>query len=212
MADIGSDHAFLPIYLAQRGKISFAVAGELNEGPFKGAERNVRKRGLTEQISVRKGNGLAVISPGEVETVTISGMGGGTMRDILAAGIEKLDGVSRLVLSPQGDSDQLRQWLLAHGWKIIDEDMLVEDERIYEFIVCERGEMTIEDPVVLEFGPFLLERKHPLIIDRADYELGKIRRALPALEHAKGESGEARRAELLARRTMLEEVKTRVQS
>jgi tRNA (adenine22-N1)-methyltransferase len=172
----------------------------------------VRKRGLAEQISVRKGNGLAVIQPNEVEVITISGMGGGTMRDILSAGEDKLAGVSRLVLSPQGDSDQLRRWLLAHGWKIIDEDMLVEDERIYEFVVCERGDMVIEDPAVLEFGPFLLERKHPLIIERADYELGKIRRALPALENAKGESGEKRREELLARRAMLEEVKTRVQS
>lgn len=211
-ADIGSDHAYLPIYLVQRGQSVQAVAGELNEGPFLGAERNVRSHGLAGKISVRRGNGLAVLTPGEVDVITVSGMGGGTIREILAAGVEKLEGVSRLVLSPQGDGDSLRRWLLAHGWKIIDEDMLIEDEKIYEIVVAERGEMVLDDPLQLEFGPLLLARKHPLILERIEYELGKITLALKGLEKAKGDSGQERREALQARRRQLEEVRSDVSS
>lgn len=212
MADIGSDHAYLPLYLAQQGVISSAVAGELNEGPFKGAEFNVRSHGYKDVISVRRGNGLAVIEPGEVEVITVAGMGGGTIKEILAAGEAKLQGVKRLVLSPQGDGDTLRRWLFAHGWKLIDEDLLIEDDKLYEIVVAERGEMQTDDPIQLEFGPILLERRHPLIADRVEYELGKIKRALQGLEKAKGESGQEKRQQLLARQAQLEEVKEHVQS
>jgi tRNA (adenine22-N1)-methyltransferase len=212
MADIGSDHAYLPLYLMQQGQIASAIAGEVNEGPFRGAERNVRSRGLKDTITVRKGNGLAVLEPGEVDVITVAGMGGGTIKEILAAGEAKLAGVSRLVLSPQGDGDTLRRWLLERGWQIIDEDMLVEDEQIYEIVVFERGEMRIDDPLLLEFGPLLLERKHPLLAERVDYEMGKIDRALRSIEKAKGETGQEKKQALLARREQLEGVKSSVQS
>ena len=212
MADIGSDHAYLPIYLVQRGQVAGAVAGEVNEGPYRGADQHVRSFGLADRISVRKGDGLAVIQPGEVDCITIAGMGGGTIKEILAAGEQKLQGVSRLVLSPQGDGDTLRRWLQAHGWKIADEDMRIEAEKIYEIVVAERGEMNLTDPLDLEFGPILLAKRHPLIADRVDYELGKIDRAVRSIEKAGGEGAHARKEELLARRSELEEVKTRVQS
>jgi tRNA (adenine22-N1)-methyltransferase len=212
VADIGSDHAYLPIYLVQKGVATSAVAGEVNEGPFKGADRHVREQGLSDSISVRKGDGLAVISPGEVDVITIAGMGGYNIREILEAGKDKLPGVSRLVLSPQGDSDRVRKWLQLHGWKIIEEDILTEDERIYEIIVAERGEMNITDEMELEFGPFNLARKHPLVIDRVEYEQGKIRRALAAIEKTPTENGLARKEELLARRAQLEEVRNHVQA
>lgn len=212
MADIGSDHAYLPLYLSQQKQIQSAIAGEVNEGPFRGAERNVRAHGFQDTISVRKGDGLAVLNPGEVDVITVSGMGGGTIKEILAAGEAKLTGVSRLVLSPQGDGDTLRRWLLERGWKIVEEDMLVEDEQIYEIVVFERGEMKIDDPLALEFGPLLLGRKHPLLAERMDYEIGKIDRALRGIEKAKGETGQEKKHALLARREQLEGVKAHVQS
>lgn len=212
VADIGSDHAYLPIYLLQRGIATSAIAGEVNEGPYRGADRHVREQGLADRIAVRKGDGLAVLQPGEVDVITIAGMGGYNIREILEAGQDKLPGVTRLVLSPQGDSDRVRKWLQLHGWKIVEEDILTEDERIYEIIVAERGEMNITDPMALEFGPFLLERKHPLVVDRVEYEQGKIRRALAAIEKSPTENGLARKEELLQRRAQLEEVRNHVQS
>jgi tRNA (adenine22-N1)-methyltransferase len=211
LADIGSDHAYLPLYLVQRGQIPFAVAGEVHEGPFRGAERNVRSHGYQDRIAVRKGDGLAVIEPGEVDVITIAGMGGGTIREILAAGEEKLARVRRLVLSPQGDSEGVRRWLGEHGWQIVDEDLLIEDDKLYEIIVAEPGEMRTDDRIAMEFGPILLKKKHPLIAERINNELVKIAIALNGLKKAKGEAGELRRQELLARRQLLEEVKAHVQ-
>lgn len=209
MADIGSDHAYLPIYLLERGIITGGVAGELNEGPFRGAERNVRARGYADRLAVRRGNGLAVVEPGEVDVITVAGMGGGTIREILAAGVEKLAGVQRLVLSPQGDSDGLRRWLLGQGWMIIAEDLLIEDDKLYEIIVWERGAMEITDPMAYEFGPLLLASKHPLLVARIDYEVGKIDRAIRQIEKAGADAAE-RVAALTARKHQLEEVKQRV--
>lgn len=202
----------MPIYLVQRGIAVQAIAGEVNKGPFLGAERNVRSHGLKESISVRHGNGLAVLTAGEVDAITVSGMGGGTIREILANGIDKLEGVARLILSPQGDGDSLRRWLIEHGWQIVEEDMLEEDDKIYEIVVAERGEMVLADPLALEFGPLLLQRKHPLILARAEYELSKITLALKGLENARGESGQARRDALQQRRKQLEEVQAHVRS
>ncbi|MFS0727574.1 tRNA (adenine(22)-N(1))-methyltransferase [Paenibacillus sp. 1P07SE] len=136
VADIGSDHALLPVYLVQQGIAASAVAGEVTEGPFAAAARGVRDNGLQDKILVRRGNGLEVVAPGEVDAVTIAGMGGSLIRDILEAGRErgKLAGVKQLVLQPNIGEDTVRRWLRQHGWELVAEHILEEDGKIYEIL------------------------------------------------------------------------------
>ncbi|MCL6458954.1 MAG: class I SAM-dependent methyltransferase, partial [Gorillibacterium sp.] len=138
LADIGSDHALLPVYLVTQGKVPFAVAGEVNPGPFQAAVKQVQAAGLEQIIRVRKGDGLAVLEPEEVNVVTIAGMGGSLIASILASSTDKLRHVERLILQPNVAEDQVRRFLIDHHWLLIDEEIIEEDGKIYEILVAIR--------------------------------------------------------------------------
>lgn len=163
LADIGSDHAYLPCYLAKNGKIHFAIAGEVAAGPYQSAGKNVLSEGLTEFISVRLGDGLEVIKPGEVDCITIAGMGGALITSIMEAGKAKLASVNRLILQPNVNAIYVRKWLLENNWELIEEEILEDEGKIYEILVAEKGNpkrpygMNLE--MGLLFGPLLLHRK-----------------------------------------------------
>lgn len=136
MADIGSDHALLPVYLAQQGVIESAIAGELNEGPFLAANKQVQQADLLNKISVRHGDGLAVLGANEVDTIVIAGMGGSTMVGILEEGTHLLAGVKRLIVQPNVGELNLREWFIREDWFLLSEHILEEDGLIYEILVA----------------------------------------------------------------------------
>ncbi len=162
LADIGSDHAYLPCYLVHTNVISKAIAGEVVKGPFESAKKQVKNEGLEENISVRLGNGLEVISKDDhVKTITIAGMGGPLITSILEAGKEKLDSVETLILQPNIHAKVIREWALKEDWKIMQEAILEENEKIYEILVLERGKMKLTDSELL-LGPFLMKENSPI--------------------------------------------------
>lgn len=136
-ADIGSDHALLPVWAVKHGAAVSAVAGEVNAGPLEAAKRQVAEAGLSQRVAVRKGNGLEVIAAGEVDAITIAGMGGALITSILEAGQDKLKRVKRLILQPNVGEDFVRRWLLEHDWYVTDETILAEDGKIYEIITAD---------------------------------------------------------------------------
>jgi tRNA (adenine22-N1)-methyltransferase len=161
-ADIGSDHALLPVYLVQSGKSPSAVAGEVNAGPLKAASGQIAASGLERSISARLGDGLSVIAPGEVDCVTIAGMGGALMADILDKGATagNLDGVRTLVLQPNVGEDIVRAWLMRQGWYLAAERLLEEDGKFYEVLLALR----IPDAEHLQksvYDPHFLQVEHP---------------------------------------------------
>ena len=119
LADIGSDHAYLPTYLMQKLVIDFAVAGEVVKGPFEIAKNHVSEADLSDRIEVRLANGLGAIeNTDKIDTIVIAGMGGILISEILEAGKEKLGHVKRLILQPNNHEESLRQWLVNHQFVI----------------------------------------------------------------------------------------------
>lgn len=160
LADIGSDHAYLPVSLMLKGKIEFAVAGEVVKGPYESARKQVQKNGLEDRIIVRLANGLeAIEATDQISAITIAGMGGSLIRDILEAGNQnkRLIGNERLILQPNIGEQTLRKWLQDNHYQIIDEKILEENKKIYEIIVAEKTQKPrIYNEKEIMFGPVLL--------------------------------------------------------
>lgn len=189
LADIGSDHAYLPCHVVKAGKVTYAIAGEVVEGPFQSAKKQVEMEGLSNQINVRKGNGLEVIDAGEVECITIAGMGGALIATILEEGKGKLDGVKRLVLQPNISAISIRLWLLENGWSLTDEAIIEEDGKIYEILVAEKGDpksaYTENIECELLFGPFLSKQKNEAFLQKWTGERNNWERILNQLGQSK---------------------------
>lgn len=164
VADIGSDHAYLPATLVLDGKIDFAIAGEVVKGPYENAVHEIKDHQLEGQVIPRLADGLAAIEPADkVDTITIAGMGGSLIASILEKGKDKLTEIKRLVLQPNVGESQLREWLMNNHYQIMTEKIIEEDNHIYEIIVAEPSVVPFKySKYELDFGPFLLENKGPI--------------------------------------------------
>ncbi|MEE6683075.1 tRNA (adenine(22)-N(1))-methyltransferase TrmK [Limosilactobacillus reuteri] len=164
VADIGSDHAYLPAALVLDGKIDFAIAGEVVKGPYENAVHEIKDHQLEGKVIPRLADGLAAIEPADkVDTITIAGMGGSLIASILEKGKDKLTEIKRLVLQPNVGESQLREWLMNNHYQIMTEKIIEEDNHIYEIIVAEPSVVPFRySKYELDFGPFLLENKGPV--------------------------------------------------
>lgn len=178
LLDVGSDHAYLPIELVERGQIEAAIAGEVVVGPYQSAVKNVDVHGLEEKIQVRLANGLAAFEEeDQVSVITIAGMGGRLIATILEEGLDKLVNVERLILQPNNREDDLRIWLQDHGFQIVAESILEEAGKFYEILVVEAGQMKLSASD-LRFGPFLSKEISPVFVQKWQKEATKLEFAL----------------------------------
>ncbi|MFJ5296035.1 tRNA (adenine(22)-N(1))-methyltransferase [Pseudomonas sp. NPDC088368] len=191
LADIGSDHAYLPVALMRRGLIQFAVAGEVALTPFQAATRTVRENDFSERIIVRRADGLQAIEAHDrITAVSLCGMGGETIRDILESGQSRLTGEERLILQPNGGEQPLRRWLMEHDYRILSEEVLRENRFDYEIIVAERSGPVAYREEELFFGPLLMQARSAAFLakwerllnlkQRTLLNLARARQALPA--------------------------------
>ncbi|WP_429970859.1 tRNA (adenine(22)-N(1))-methyltransferase [Fructilactobacillus sp. Tb1] len=187
VADIGSDHAYLPAYLLEQGLIKHAIAGEVVDGPFKNAQSEIISQNLSHVMEARLGNGLAVIEPSDhVDTITIAGMGGELITDILERGKAKLTNHPVLVLQANVDENTLRKWLANHQYEITGEDIVYDAGHFYEMFRAEY----VNHPVSytreeLDFGPLLLQNKTATFRDKWNEKLAKNRFILDKLVNSK---------------------------
>lgn len=176
IADIGTDHAYIPIFLYKNNRIKSGIACDISKGSLQKAKDNIKKYNLQDKIQTRLGNGLEKISlQDNVDTVIIAGMGGMLMIDILEKGKYILENVKELILQPQKDIDKVREYLHKNNFKIIDDEMLKDDGKYYTIIKSIKGEEYIlykkEEYV---FGRFEINNKCQILKEYIEDQLYKM--------------------------------------
>ncbi|MBK5262149.1 MAG: SAM-dependent methyltransferase [Peptostreptococcaceae bacterium] len=134
MADIGTDHGFLPVALWERGICKKIILSDVNKGPLEKASQNIKSTNPGIEFDLRLGNGLETILSGEVSTLVIAGMGGVLITEILGADLEKTKSFKKIILQPRNGQSKLRYWLLTNGFDIIKEELVKEGLYICEII------------------------------------------------------------------------------
>lgn len=209
VADIGSDHAYLPCYLVAEGLAESAIAGEVVKGPFESAKKQVRQEGLEDRITVRLASGLAAIEPTDgVTAITIAGMGGPLIASILEQDKALLDGVQRLILQPNVHAKAIREWAAANGWRIVNEEILEENSKIYEIIVLEPAGKAVEfKEKELLFGPVLMAQRSDVFHTKWQREMAQWQKIVASMD-ANAEAADIgeKKQELTQKIKLVEEV------
>lgn len=184
LADIGSDHAYLPLYALENNLIVSAIASEVVKGPYDAAVQNVKRYHADKSIDVRLGNGLEVIEPGEVDAITICGMGGPLIAEIITAGKDKLINQPRLILQSNIHTEAVRRALVSLHYEIIAEEIIKEKKHTYEIIVAEYANNKVNyTDKEFKFGPFLLHNKNDIFVEKWDREYQHLKQVLSAIAH-----------------------------
>ena len=176
VADIGTDHAYIPVQLAKRNLADRIIATDVNKGPLKAAENNVIANGVEEKIELRLGSGLLPINIGECDTVIIAGMGGELIATILKEGEGVAKSADTLLLQPMNSQDLLRCFLSRNGYRILKEDITTEGFKVYNLIIAQKGTPhEYKDEFELHLPPYLYtHEKFPALLAKKKREFEKI--------------------------------------
>ena len=152
LADVGTDHGYIPIYLCEMGKIPSAIAMDVKKGPLLRAKMNIERYHMQEKIRIRLSDGVLKLNPDEADSVVIAGMGGTLVMKILEEGKKVLVDVKELVLQPQSDIDKVRKYLYENDYVITAEKMVCEEEKYYPMMHVQHGHR-------MEIRSFFIKRK-----------------------------------------------------
>jgi len=174
LADVGTDHGYIPIYLLQEKRIPRAIAMDINAGPLQRAKEHIDLYGLNNYIETRLSDGVAALTPGEVDTVLVAGMGGGLVMHILEEGKEVCRQAKELILQPQSELERVRAYLWLNGYVILGEDMVLEDDKFYPMMrVAYQNAVDTEcaeNLLFCRYGKHLLEQKHAVLKEYLERE------------------------------------------
>lgn len=202
LADIGTDHAYIPIYLVEHQIVPRAMAMDINEGPLDRARAHVEEHSLTGQIALRLSDGMKELRPGEAQSAVIAGMGGALMIRILQDSKETVESLRECILQPQSEIAKVRAFLLQEGFLFIQEDMVEEDGKFYPMMkvvpgTAARQRVDFWDEIELQYGKLLLERRHPVLRAFLEKEIAVKKQILRNLGEPMSERSQKRKAELL---------------
>ena len=201
VADIGTDHGYVPIYLIKNKIASKVIAMDINKGPLERAKMHIIGHGLKGQIETRLSDGLKKVNPGEVDGMIAAGMGGALVIKILEESKAVVDTLEFLILQPQSEISKVRKYLNKNGLVIIEEDMVEEEGKYYPMMKVIHGQPEEYKEYEYIYGKKLLEKKHPVLekfLLREKYIQESIVEQLS--KHIGSESAEQRTREILHER------------
>lgn len=199
LADVGTDHGYVPIYLMQEEKVSHAIAMDVRPGPLKRAQDHIRAAGLEDQISVRLSDGLLKLKPGEADCVVIAGMGGELVIHILEEGRFLWDHIRYWVLSPHSEIDKVRRFLEKESFSVEKETMLEEEGKYYTvmgFVKTKGDSGRMFREIDYRYGRHLLESKNPVLLKFLKKEQEETEKLLKGLNESGSRKAEQRIPEL----------------
>jgi len=206
IADIGTDHGYIPIYLIKNNLCNYVIASDINLGPKKKAEINIGMEGLTEKIQCRLGDGLNTIKPYEVQVVIIAGMGGYLIRDIIEERLDIFKSLDYAILQPAQNPEILRKYIHERGFKILEEELCFDQNKYYETIkVAYDNKPEIEDDFYYEISKTIIRKKHVLLKDYVNYKLWIYNKICEEIKEG-AEAAQIRKAQLKLRIHKLKEL------
>lgn len=196
IADVGTDHGYVPIALVERGIASHGVAMDVRVGPLERAKEHIGQHGMEQMIETRLSDGVERLEAGEADTVIAAGMGGELVIHILKDGKRLWGDVRHWILSPQSEIEKVRSFLGENGFLIDREDMVEEDGKYYTVMDVIRGRMGKLEPWELLYGSCLVREKHPVLREFLVKERKSLEGILEGLKGQDGENAKRRAGEL----------------
>lgn len=160
IGDVGTDHAYIPVALTERKIVNKAIASDIVDGPIDNAKKTVVRYDMSDNVEVRKGAGLEPYKIGEIQGVIIAGMGGMLISDIIDDRFELAHSLDFMILQPMIGQEVLRSYLEKHNFKIVEEYIETEGEKFYVVMKVITGKMIIEDPLLYEIGPLIVNQNN----------------------------------------------------
>lgn len=201
VADIGTDHAYIPIYLIEKNLSPAVLAMDINEGPLQIAQNHIKENNLAGKIELRLSNGFEKLNPYEVDTAIIAGMGGPLVIRILDTYKDVTKSLKEMILQPQSEIAKVREYLLKEGYEFLEEDIVVEDGKYYPMMKistckCDKNNIQLWNKAELEYGKLLLEKKHPVLYQFLNRELHIRAQILEKLTEQSGDRIMKRKSEI----------------
>lgn len=210
LADVGTDHGYLPIYLATQGQLVHAIAMDVNAGPLLRAQENIRRHHLEDVIETRLSDGVAKLKPKEADTVVLAGMGGALTIKILKEGEKTLALVDTLVLQPQSEIALVRRFLHAQGYAVTQEKMVKDEGKYYPMMKAVHGRQEPWEEEEYLYGRQLIREKNLCLLEYLEKEERTLNQIAASLKGQPGENIRKREETLRAQLAQIEKTKRRM--
>ena len=196
VADVGTDHGYIPIYLIETKKSPKAFAMDVNKGPLLRAKEHIAEHGLETRIETRLSDGVRALKKGECECVVVAGMGGALTIKIMEEGKDVFRNLKEFVLQPQSELQKVRAYLYQNAYSIVEENMVLDDGKFYPMFRVINGQSQEYHAIELCYGKLLLEQKNAVLKTFLQKEKAVKELILSNLEQSFGEHIETRRKEI----------------